>query len=93
MIETHENRVHICCDYCPVSYPNTYAREDFAVMVADAKAAGWLVRKALPSAGRSGDTADLFGTAPRIAGLKEQQGYVHTCPACRQHDQGRGRLV
>lgn len=93
MIESHENRVQICCDCCPASYPNTYAREDFAVMVADAKAAGWLVRKALPSKGITQDTADLFGTAPRIAGPKEQQAYVHTCPACRQHDQERGKLV
>lgn len=80
-IARHDGWLQVCCDSCPASYPNTYAAEDFAVMVADAKAAGWrVVRRQLPA---EPDTAGLFGRAPRIAGLRRQpEPYTHTCPAC-----------
>ncbi|KQZ81906.1 hypothetical protein ASD64_09130 [Mesorhizobium sp. Root157] len=81
MIERADNRNQICCDTCPASYPNTYADEDFAVMVSDAKTAGWLIRQAKPDADRK-DTSDLFGARPRLAGTSKPQRYTHTCPAC-----------
>lgn len=81
-IARHEGRLQVCCDSCPASYPNTYAAEDFAVMVADARAAGWSIRKAQPK-GDARDTSDLFGKAPRIAGKPgREEPYTHACPAC-----------
>lgn len=74
-------RLQVCCDSCPASYPNTYLAEDFSVMIADAKVAGWVIRKAVPARDDSG-TADLFGSAPRIAGAKPDEPYTHTCPDC-----------
>ncbi|MFD1328256.1 hypothetical protein [Mycoplana ramosa] len=38
----------VVCDACPASYPNTYGVDDFDAMIADAKAAGWLVSKRGP---------------------------------------------
>jgi hypothetical protein len=81
-VARHDRRTQICCDSCPAAYPNTYAAEDFAVMVADAKAAGWLIAKVGPRKPGAG-TADLFGAPPRIAG-KPEQLYTHTCPDCRR---------
>lgn len=69
------------CDSCPASYPNTYAAEDWKVMIADAKTAGWINRKAGPHRDPS-DTSDLFGTAPRIASARRDEPYTHTCPDC-----------
>lgn len=81
-IARHGARLQVCCDTCPASYPNTYEAEDFGVMVADAKAAGWVIRKAMPKA-PARDTSDLFGAAPRIAGKPPRdEPYTHTCPAC-----------
>lgn len=80
MIERHDNRNQVCCDTCPASYPNTYADEDWSVMIADAKTAGWVIRQLKPPAGA--DTSDLFGEPPRIAGRARPQRYTHTCPAC-----------
>ncbi|MEX4006904.1 hypothetical protein [Neoaquamicrobium sediminum] len=80
-ITRHGYRTQVTCDSCPASYPNTYAAEDWQVMIADAKAAGWIIRKAGPQRGRN-DTSDLFGTAPRIAGAKRDEPYTHTCPDC-----------
>lgn len=71
----------VTCDSCPASYPNTYAAEGWQVMIADAKAAGWVIRKAGPQRDQR-DTSDLFGTAPRIAGAKRDEPYTHTCPDC-----------
>lgn len=82
MIARHGSRMQVCCDACPASYPNTYEAEDFGVMVADAKAAGWVIRKATPKADTR-DTADLFGSAPRVAGKSARdEPYTHTCPSC-----------
>lgn len=82
MITRHGSRMQVCCDTCPASYPNTYEAEDFGVMIADAKAAGWVIRKAEPKAAAR-DTADLFGTAPRIAGRPaREEPFTHTCPGC-----------
>lgn len=82
MIARHGPRLQVCCDSCPASYPNTYEAADFGVMVLDAKAAGWAIRKALPKAGDRG-TADLFGSAPRVAGKPaREEPYTHTCPGC-----------
>lgn len=81
-IVRHGARLQICCDSCPASYPNTYEAEDFGVMVADAKTAGWIIRKAAPKADDR-DTSDLFGGAPRIAGkAAREEPFTHTCPAC-----------
>ncbi len=82
MIERHEGRQQVICDTCPASYPNTYADEDFRVMIADAKTAGWRITKIIADASRGRGTADLFGSAPRVAG-KEQQAYLHACPDCK----------
>ena len=76
------SRLQVCCDSCPASYPNTYLAEDFAVMVADAKTGGWIIRKAGP-ARADGDTSDLFGRPPRVAGKPaREEPYTHTCPEC-----------
>jgi hypothetical protein len=80
-IARHDGRLQVCCDACPSSYPNTYAAEDFPVMIADAKAAGWIVRPAGPQRD-SRDTSDLFGSAPRVAGRTPPDRFTHTCPAC-----------
>lgn len=81
-IARHGSRMQVCCDSCPASYPNAYEAEDFAVMIADAKTAGWIVRKA-PPRGAGRDTSDLFGAAPRIAGKPARaEPFTHTCPAC-----------
>ena len=56
-IAQHAGRLQVYCDSCPASYPNTYARADFAVMVADAKAAGWQVRKIPADLAEDRDTA------------------------------------
>ena len=92
-ISRHDQRMQITCDACPAAYPNTYAKEDFRVMVADAKAAGWIARKipAAAAAGRDRDTSDLFGKPPRIAGAKSES-YTHTCPECASADL-RGKLI
>jgi hypothetical protein len=93
VIERSDNLNQVCCDTCPASYPNTYADEDFGTMIADAKAAGWLVRPARPDADRR-DTSDLFGAAPRVAGNAKPQRYMHFCPACKleQRDDDRRLL-
>lgn len=81
-IARHGALMQVCCDTCPASYPNTYAGEDFGVMIADAKAAGWLIRKAAPPRGNA-DTSDLFGRPPRVAGKpRREEPYTHTCPNC-----------
>lgn len=82
MIARHGSRMQVCCDACPASYPNTYEVENFSVMIADARAAGWVIRKAAPK-GDARDTADLFGKAPRVAGkAAREEPYTHTCHAC-----------
>jgi hypothetical protein len=93
-ITRHDQRMQITCDACPAAYPNTYAEEDFRVMVADAKAAGWIVRKipAAAVAGRDRDTSDLFGKPPCIAGGAKAEPYTHTCPQCASADR-RGSLL
>src|SRR5690606_13818194 len=65
-IVSHEGQHQVCCDSCPASYPNTYASEDWDVMISDARTAGWIIRKAKPPASQR-DTSDLFGSAPRVA--------------------------
>ena len=79
-IARHNNFNRVCCDSCPASYPNTYADEDWGVMISDAKTAGWIIRPVKPAAGA--DTSDLFGKPPRIAGTSKAERWSHTCPAC-----------
>ncbi len=79
-IARHKNLNQVCCDSCPASYPNTYADEDWGVMISDAKTAGWIIRPVRPAAGR--DTSDLFGRPPRIAGAAKAERWSHTCPNC-----------
>lgn len=87
-IARHSGRLQVCCDTCPASYPNTYAAEDFAVMISDAKTGGWEIRKLTLPPRR--DTSDLFGAAPRIAGnAKRQEPYAHTCPDCAAAERDR----
>lgn len=94
MIARESGRMQLCCDSCPASYPNTYAAEDFDVMVSDARAAGWAIRKAPVDPGRGRDTSDLFGTAPRLARPEpRQQTYTHTCPACAASPMNDGGLL
>lgn len=47
-IEALDRERQVCCDGCPASYPNTYGADDFDVMIADAKAAGWMITKRGP---------------------------------------------
>lgn len=90
MIERHDNLNQVCCDTCPANYPNTYADQDWSVMIADAKTAGWMIRPAKPDADRR-DTSDLFGNAPRVAGATKPQRFMHFCPTCKlgQHEERR----
>ncbi len=83
-IETHDGRTQVTCNHCPASYPNTYARDDFDVMIADARTAGWRIVKAKVDPVNGEGTVDLFGTAPKLAVRKPKQGFVHTCPNCQQ---------
>lgn len=83
-IARHEGRMQVCCDNCPASYPNTYIEQDFSVMVADAKAAGWTIRKMMPA--RDRDTSDLFKAPPRIAGRSRSEPFSHACPQCAAGD-------
>lgn len=81
-IARHTSRMQVCCDTCPASYPNTYEAADFTAMIADAKSAGWVIRKAR-AAGEGNDTSDLFGAEPRVAGKPSREDlFTHTCPAC-----------
>lgn len=80
-IARKNGRTQVCCDTCPASYPNTYAAEDFNVMISDARTAGWQIRKA-PNAYGQGDTSDLFDGQPRVAGAKTAEPFTHTCPTC-----------
>ncbi|RUM97882.1 hypothetical protein EET67_09690 [Pseudaminobacter arsenicus] len=95
-IVRHEGLQQITCDSCPAAFGETYADEDFGQMIADVKAARWLVRPVNAAAAARNDrsTQDLFGSAPRIAGGKAQQKFTHTCPACAKaaRDQ-RGSLI
>lgn len=92
MIERHGNLNQVCCDTCPASYPNTYADEDWSVMIADAKAAGWMIRAARPDADKR-DTTDLFGSAPRVAGNTKPQRFMHFCPACQLEQRSDDRRL
>ncbi|MDZ5697816.1 hypothetical protein [Chelativorans sp. M5D2P16] len=95
MIERHEAKNQVCCDTCPACYPNTYADEDFAVMIADAKTAGWVIRKLKADPNRDPDTAELFGAEPRLARKDDEcaQPYTHTCPDCAARQKVEGRLI
>ncbi|QPC87386.1 hypothetical protein GA830_12030 [Mesorhizobium sp. NBSH29] len=90
-IAHHENRNQVTCDTCPASYPNTYAADDWSAMIADAKVAGWSIRKTMPAA-LDRDTSDLFGAAPRMAGSDKPQTHIHTCPDCAKAQQ-KGPLL
>ena len=90
-IARHGDRQQVCCDTCPASYPNKYLAEDFGVMIADAKTAGWIIRKTAPKRPDK-DTSDLFGTAPRIAGGKLEDPFTHTCPDCSAPQRTEGLL-
>ncbi|WP_265518930.1 hypothetical protein [Nitratireductor luteus] len=89
-IARHDGKSQVCCDTCPASYPNTYADEDFRVMITDAKTAGWSIRKAQPPVNDEG-TASLFGDKPRLARKEGEtpQPYVHTCPDCAADERQR----
>lgn len=94
-IARHESRLQVCCDTCPASYPNSYEAEDFRVMIADARTAGWRIAKAPPPTGDR-DTSDLFGRPPRIVGkitAEPAQPYTHTCPDCLARSEIEGRLL
>lgn len=81
-IVTEDGRQQICCDNCPASYPNTYAGDDFRVMIADAKAAGWSIRP-VQQKPPGKDTSDLFGAPPRVAGGQASDKWTHACPVCK----------
>lgn len=93
-IERHKNQLQVCCDTCPAGYPNTYAAEDFDVMISDARTAGWRISRAPVEASSKADTADLFGSAPKIAAKTSdhQQRFIHTCPSCRSQPAQGGLL-
>lgn len=92
-IETHDGRTQVACDSCPASYPNTYAAEDFAVMIADARTGGWVIRRARAPAGDEGTTG-LFGSKPRLARKdgEQPQPYTHACPECATRSNSERRL-
>jgi hypothetical protein len=79
VIERDGDRQQIVCDTCPKALP-PYATEDFRAMIADVKAAGWVIAQARPA--NDCDTRELFGSAPRIAGNAKAQPYTHACPDC-----------
>ncbi|MFC6489690.1 hypothetical protein [Nitratireductor sp. GCM10026969] len=95
MIERQEAKNQVCCDSCAACYPNTYADEDFAVMIADAKTAGWIIRKIKADLSHDPDTAELFGDEPRLARKESDrtQPYTHTCPDCAARQKVEGRLL
>lgn len=80
-IARHNGLMQVCCDACPASFPETYAVEDFDAMISDARAAGWNIRLAEPTK-RDRNTADLFGSPPRLANVKPGERFAHTCPTC-----------
>jgi len=87
-----DGRNQVCCDTCPASYPNTYLDEGWSVMIADARAAGWIIRKTAPKRD-AGDTSDLFGRPLRVAGQSaHEEPFTHTCPACARPDKGERLL-
>lgn len=88
MIERDGDRQQIVCDTCPAAF-SPYPAEDFRVMIADAKATGWVITQARPDR----DTAELFGSAPRIAGNAKKQPYTHSCPDCSRKPAAQRRLL
>lgn len=96
-IERHEGEAQVCCDHCPASYPNTYQLEDWQVMIADAKAAGWSIRPVRPT-DRAG-TQDLFAPpatrAPRSVRPgrenRDPEPFTHACPDCAAATRSPGR--
>lgn len=95
MIERHEGRQQVVCDFCPASVPATFAEADFALMIEDAKGRGWLIRKAEPKADAR-DTSDLFGRSPHgepvePAGQAKPQPYTHACPVCSPELSSKGK--
>lgn len=96
MIIRHVGLQQITCDSCPAAFLQTYSDEDFAEMIRDVKAVGWLVRPVAAASAARNDrsTQDLFGTAPRIASGKAPQKFTHICPSCAKaaRDQ-RGSLL
>lgn len=90
MIERDGNHLQIVCDTCPASFPSARV-EDFRAMIADAKAAGWVITQARPADDR--DTAELFGAAPRIAGNAKKQPYTHSCPDCTRKPAAQRKLL
>jgi hypothetical protein len=86
MIERYEGRMQVLCNICPASYPNTYAAEDFKVMIADVKTAGWRLTKAAVDPQRGRGTADLFGKQPIVACQAKPQEWLHACPGCQMPD-------
>lgn len=45
MIEHHAGRQQLVCNGCDFAHPKTYERDEFDVMIADARAAGWAIQK------------------------------------------------
>lgn len=90
MIERDGDRQQIVCDTCPAALA-PYPAEEFRTMIADAKAAGWVITQSRPADDR--DTAELFGAAPRIAGNAKKQPYTHACPDCTRKPAAQRRLL
>ena len=44
-VEHHAGRRQLVCNGCDVAHPKTYERDEFDVMIADAKAAGWTIAR------------------------------------------------
>ena len=92
-IETHDGRTQVTCDHCPACYPNTSAREDFDVMIADARTAGWRIVKAKVDPASGEGTVELFGQIPQIALAKlRRQPYLHVCPNCQSLPEEHRRI-
>lgn len=80
-ITERENRLQVCCDACPACHPNSYAHADFAVMIADTKAAGLKIRRIPADIASDHDTRELFDAPPSVAGATKRVPYS-TCPSC-----------
>lgn len=44
-VEHHAGRIQLVCDACDTAQPTSYERDEWDVMIADAKAAGWSVAR------------------------------------------------
>lgn len=93
-IARSNGKQQIFCDSCPAIFPTAYADKDFALMIADARKADWLIRPA-KSSERDRGTSDLFAADPNTAGpaSARPERFTHTCTTCATKRAAGGRLI